>query len=102
MARMAPLSAAAQAMPSLALREDAGAVVTCLRYPGALLATLASASQLTAPFSSVLDELGTSDKFVKNWLDLLCFLLQVKVLVERGGQTNALATGRESDSSNLL
>lgn len=76
MARMAPLSAAAQAMPSLALREDLGALITAGRYPKALFANLANGQALTAPFGDVMAELGTSDAFVKNWLDLLCFLLQ--------------------------
>lgn len=76
MKHMAPLSNAAQALPSLALREDVGALMTAGRYPKALLANLANGQALTAPFGDVMEKLGTSDAFVKNWLDLLCFLLQ--------------------------
>lgn len=31
---------------------------------------------LQAPFSSILAEVGITDPFIKNWLSLLCFLLQ--------------------------
>ena len=40
MKRMEPLSNAAQALTSIALREDAGAILTLLRYPRELLDTL--------------------------------------------------------------
>jgi len=46
MKRMAPLSNAAQALTSLALREDAGAVFTLLRYPKELFETLQAGEAL--------------------------------------------------------
>lgn len=76
MARMAPLSNAAQALTSLALREDAAAVLTLLRYPRELFDTLKQGQALNDPFSEVMDEMQISNAFVKNWLDMLCFLLQ--------------------------
>lgn len=76
MKRMAPLSNAAQALTSLALREDAGVILTLLRYPRELMATLSQGQALNEPFSNVMDEMKISNKFVKNWLDMLCFLLQ--------------------------
>jgi len=76
MKRMEPLSDAAQALTSMALREDAGAVLTLLRYPKELFATLRQGQALNDPFSEIMDEMKLEDKFVKNWLDMLCFLLQ--------------------------
>ena len=76
MERMGPLSYAAQALTSLALREDAGAALTLLRYPKELFATMRQGQALNEPFSKIMDEMKLEDKFVKNWLDMLCFLLQ--------------------------
>lgn len=77
MERMKPLSDAAQALTSLALREDAGVAATLLfRYPRELFQTLAQGQQLNEPFSNIMDEMNIQSPFVKNWLDMLCFLLQ--------------------------
>ena len=76
MDRMKPLSNAAQALTSLALREDAGAVVTLLKYPVALWDTLRHGAALQQPFSTMVQEMQLKNPFVKNWLDMLCFLLQ--------------------------
>merc|ERR1712157_366256 len=72
-----PLSNAAQALTSMALREDAGAVATLgLRYPKELVQTLANGQALNEPFSNIMEEMSLKNKFVINWLDMLCFLLQ--------------------------
>jgi phytoene dehydrogenase-like protein len=76
MERMTPLSNAAQALTSLALREDAGAIFTLLKYPRELFTTLRMGSALNEPFGKIMDELPIRNKFVRNWLDMLCFLLQ--------------------------
>jgi phytoene dehydrogenase-like protein len=76
MERMKPLSDAAQALTSMALREDLAVVFTLLRYPKEILMTLSQGSQLTNPFANIMEELNIQDPFVKNWLDMLCFLLQ--------------------------
>lgn len=76
MERMEPLSNAAQALTSMALREDAGAILTLGRYPRELFATLQQGQALNDPFSEIMDEMNLEDEFVKNWLDMLCFLLQ--------------------------
>jgi len=76
MKRMGPLSDAAQALTSMALREDAGAVVTLLRYPRELFDTLKQGQALNDPFSLIMEEMKIENEFVKNWLDMLCFLLQ--------------------------
>ena len=76
MDRLAPLSDAAQAMTSMAIREDAGALLTLGRYPRELLATLKQGKALNEPFSNIIAEMKISNKFIINWLDMLCFLLQ--------------------------
>lgn len=76
MKRMKPLSNAAQALTSLALREDPGVVLTLLKYPKELIATLSQGAALNEPFSNIMEEMKIENKFVKNWLDMLCFLLQ--------------------------
>jgi phytoene dehydrogenase-like protein len=74
MKRMEPLSNAAQALTSLALREDAGALVTLLKYPKELFTTLMQGQALNEPFSKIMNEMDLKDKFVKNWLDMLYVL----------------------------
>mmetsp|Transcript_20415 Transcript_20415/g.26394 ORF Transcript_20415/g.26394 Transcript_20415/m.26394 type:complete len:587 (-) Transcript_20415:299-2059(-) len=76
MKRMEDLSNAAQALTSMAIREDPAAIVTFLRYPKALFDTLKQGQALNNPFSEIMDEMSIENRFVKNWLDMLCFLLQ--------------------------
>ena len=76
MERMTPLSNAAQALTSMALREDAGAIFTLLKYPKELFDTLKQGQALNEPFSEIMEEMNLENEFVKNWLDMLCFLLQ--------------------------
>ena len=72
MHRMTPLSEAAQSLPSMALREDVGVVLTTLfRYPKAVWKTIQVGSQLQAPFQTVLDEIQIQNDFVRNWLDMV-------------------------------
>jgi len=76
MERMTPLSTAAQALTSMALREDLGAIFTLLKYPKELFDTLKQGQALNEPFANIMEEMQIKNKFVKNWLDMLCFLLQ--------------------------
>ena len=76
MGRMAPLAEAVDAMPTMALRADAGVALTA----GMFLPNFAKLNplenlKLTRPFSSVVESAGVTDPFVKNWLDVLCFCL---------------------------
>jgi len=72
--KMAPLSAAAVALPPLALRFDLGAIASVGRYAAAMGQHALSSLRLTGPFAKLMA--GTvRDPFVRNWLDLLCFLL---------------------------
>lgn len=71
---MAPLKDAAIALPTAAVRFDLGAVLTMGRYAPNLLPHIFNVGQLTGPFSQIMDQMIT-DPFIRNWLDLLCFLL---------------------------
>ena len=76
MRRMEPLAKAVDAMPTLALRADAGVALTA----GMFLPNFAGLNplenlKLTKPFSNVIDGAGVEDSFVRNWLDVLCFCL---------------------------
>jgi carotene isomerase len=71
---MAPLKDAAIALPTAAVRFDIGAILTMGRYAPALLPHLFNIGQLTGPFSQIMDRV-IRDPFIRNWLDLLCFLL---------------------------
>ena len=54
-----------------------GSLVTLgIRYGKALWKTVLQGGALTKPFDKVLQELEISDEFLKNYLNLLCFLLQ--------------------------
>lgn len=75
------LSEAASCLSSLALREDGWALVTLLRFWRELPLVLRQGARLNEPFSNVIAEVEASgdpitNKFVRNWLDMLCFLLQ--------------------------
>ena len=64
---------AATALPSLALRFDLGAVFTlaiCACFP----AKCWRRDRTCRPFSKIMDK-NVKDPFVRNWLNLLCFLL---------------------------
>ena len=77
MGRMREVGEASQALTSMSLREDVGVLLTAAaRYPLGFIKTLRYGQQLTRPFSDIQSELEVSDPFVKNWLDMLCFLLQ--------------------------
>ncbi|PWA87466.1 FAD/NAD(P)-binding oxidoreductase family protein [Artemisia annua] len=79
-----PLSAAAMALPPLSIRGDLGVLSTAgARYALSLLKSFAQmgpqgalgATKLLRPFSEVVDSLGLKDPFIRNWIDLLSFLL---------------------------
>lgn len=72
------------ALPPLSIRGDLGVLSTAAaRYgpsliksflqmgPGAAL----GATKLLRPFSEILDDLQLKDPFIRNWIDLLSFLL---------------------------
>jgi phytoene dehydrogenase-like protein len=71
---MLPLAEAATAMPPAALRFDWGVPLSVGRFVPRLLPHAPSMWKLTGSFRQVMDEV-VRDPFVRNWLDLLCFLL---------------------------
>jgi phytoene dehydrogenase-like protein len=77
---MRPLTNGVMSLPSVAIRPDMGSIVTLgVRYTSALFKTIMQGSKLTRPFSDYYDELNIKDAFLKNYLNLLCFLLQVRL-----------------------
>uniref|UniRef100_A0A0E0KLE5 Amine oxidase domain-containing protein n=1 Tax=Oryza punctata TaxID=4537 RepID=A0A0E0KLE5_ORYPU len=79
-----PISAAAMALPPLSIRGDLGVLSTAAgRYAPSLLKSILQmgpqgalgATKLLRPFSEIVDSLGLKNSFVRNWIDLLCFLL---------------------------
>ncbi len=71
---MKPLADAATAMPPAAVRLDPGVLLTAGRYAPRLLPHLFDTAKLTGAFAPIMDGV-VRDRFVRNWLDLLCFLL---------------------------
>nr|KAJ0210508.1 hypothetical protein LSAT_V11C400226970 [Lactuca sativa] len=76
--------AAAMALPPLSIRGDLGVVSTAgVRYAYPFLKSFAKmgpqgvlgATKLLRPFSEIVDSLGLKDPFIRNWVDLLSFLL---------------------------
>ncbi|HHP7230052.1 MAG TPA: phytoene desaturase family protein [Xenococcaceae cyanobacterium] len=71
---MQPLTAAVNAVPPLAIRNDWGVAIALAKYlPGTLWHT-PNILRLTGAFKSIMDGV-VKDEFIRNWLDLLCFLL---------------------------
>ncbi|KAL0357215.1 UNVERIFIED_CONTAM: Prolycopene isomerase, chloroplastic [Sesamum calycinum] len=79
-----PLSTAAMALPPLSIRGDWGVLSTAgARYAPSLLKSFAQmgpqgalgATKLLRPFSEIINSLGLKDPFIRNWVDLLAFLL---------------------------
>ncbi|KAI3872203.1 hypothetical protein MKW98_011695 [Papaver atlanticum] len=79
-----PLSGAAMALPPLSIRGDLGVLSTAAaRYAPSLLKSFIEmgpqgalgATKLLRPFSEIVDSLELKNPFVRNWIDLLCFLL---------------------------
>jgi phytoene dehydrogenase-like protein len=64
-------------LPTVAIRPDIGSLATLgLRYPVSLIKTIIQGQALTRPFNLYYKELDIKDSFLKNYLNLLCFLLQ--------------------------
>lgn len=72
-----PLTKGVMSFPSAAMRPDLGAIRTALfKYPSAIIDLIKNGRELISPFSNYYDKLQIKDKFLKNYLNLLCFLLQ--------------------------
>jgi phytoene dehydrogenase-like protein len=71
---MAPLGKAATALPPAAVRFDLGVFQTVAPYAWDLLRNGPQMAHLMGPFSNILNRTVT-DPFIRNWMNLLCFLL---------------------------
>ncbi len=71
---MEPYAKAAIALPPAALRLDLGAVLTVGRFLPSLFQNATNVFKLTGSFSNIMNDV-IKDPFIKNWLNLLCFLL---------------------------
>lgn len=71
---MEPLTKAVLAMPPTAVRFDWGAAISVGKFTPALLGNIMDIAKLTGPFARIMDA-AVTDPFIRNWLNLLCFLL---------------------------
>lgn len=71
---MEPYAQAAIALPPAALRYDLGTIFTTGRFVPNVLRYLPQVAQLSGTFGKIMDSV-IRDPFIRNWLDLLCFLL---------------------------
>ncbi|HEY9627085.1 MAG TPA: NAD(P)/FAD-dependent oxidoreductase [Coleofasciculaceae cyanobacterium] len=71
---MEPLKAASVAIPPIAVRSDLGMLMTLYPFLPNLLKQAKTMLQLSGPFSQFLEGV-VQDPFIRNWLDLLCFML---------------------------
>jgi phytoene dehydrogenase-like protein len=71
---MKPLGEGAALFPAAALRADPGIVLSAARFGPALLRTAFMVKELTGPFSNIVDKIVT-DPWLRNFLDLECFVL---------------------------
>src|SRR5579883_121687 len=71
---MAPLKAASVAIPPIAVRSDWGVLRTLYPFLPDVLTQARTLFQLSGPFSKLLEGV-VHDPFIRNWLDLLCFML---------------------------
>jgi phytoene dehydrogenase-like protein len=71
---MEPLKSAAIAIPPAALRFDLAAAISVGRFAPSLLRHAANVTQLTGSFARIMDGV-IKDPFIRNWLNMLCFLL---------------------------
>ncbi|MDJ0647827.1 MAG: NAD(P)/FAD-dependent oxidoreductase [Xenococcaceae cyanobacterium MO_188.B19] len=71
---MEPLAAAVNAIPPLAIRNDLSAAISVAKYLPATFWHTPNILRLTGAFKSIMEGV-VKDEFIRNWLDLLCFLL---------------------------
>ncbi len=71
---MQPLAEAANALPPTALRSDLGAAITTFKFLPSMAWHTPNILKLLGPFSNIMNGV-VKDAFIRNWLDLLSFLL---------------------------
>lgn len=70
-----PMSSGIKGIPHTAIRSDAGILLTvALKYPKSFMNVLRYGEAFSESFN--LDDLGLKNDFLRNYLDMLAFLLQ--------------------------
>jgi phytoene dehydrogenase-like protein len=72
---MVPLAGASSALPPSAVRTDPFAAVTLARFLPGLLKAAPVLPEIMAPYSKFLDKNDIKHPFIRNWMEVLCFLL---------------------------
>merc|ERR1719159_2153049 len=72
---MRPLARAAMCLPVLAVRTDAAAAWTLGRFLPRVVSSLGALPQLAKPYSDVMDDMDLKNPFIRDWLELCCFML---------------------------
>ena len=72
---MKPLAAASSALPPSAVRTDPAAAVTLARFVPGLLKAAPELPKIMAPYSKFMDSNDIKHPFIRNWMEVLCFLL---------------------------
>ena len=72
---MKPLAGASAALPPSAVRTDPFAAVTLARFVPGLLKAAPVLPEIMAPYSKFLDKNEIKHPFIRNWMEVLCFLL---------------------------
>lgn len=71
---MEPLAQTATAMPPAVFRYDLGAAITMRKFALPMLGQITQLPKMLGAFSGVMNPV-VNDPFIRNWLNLLCFLL---------------------------
>jgi hypothetical protein len=72
---MKPLAAASAALPPAAVRTDPAAAITLARFIPGLLKAAPQLPEIMAPYSRFMDKNEIKHPFIRNWMEVLCFLL---------------------------
>jgi len=73
--KMEPLAQASAALPPAAVRTDAYAAWTLARFIPGLFQSMPSLNAILSDYESFLDKNDINSKFIRDYMDLLCFLL---------------------------
>jgi phytoene dehydrogenase-like protein len=73
--KMEPLAQASAALPPAAVRTDAYAAWTLARFIPGLVKSMPSLNAILSDYETFLDKNDINSKFIRDYMDLLCFLL---------------------------
>ena len=72
---MEPLATASAALPPAAVRSDIFGAYTLARFVPGLVKSAPYISKIMAPYSKFMDENEIRNPFIRNYMEMLCFLL---------------------------